>query len=262
MKLFKLFIVTLIILLSHKCLSLKVCLECERDMVGIICTFSDNVVSNSSLEITSVIASNGLSSDEIEKEEIVEIVVRKLTEFMPKKIGKHFKKIENLVIQSSDLKFINRSDFTVNNLTQLEVLSLFNNKIEAIPHDAFYDLPLLRHLDIEDNLITFLEPKLLTNSIHLHVFAAGSNLIEEIHENFFVNNHKLWKVLLNDNKIVDFRYNFTKRLDESQKIRYFDLERNPGYNCINAFDINHDEKIWTVRIELMKFQELIKSSCS
>jgi Leucine-rich repeat (LRR) protein len=262
MKLFKMLAVTLIILLSHKCSSLEVSVECERDMVGIICTFPDNAVSNSSLEITSVIVIDGMSSDEIENEDIVEIVVDKLSEFMPRNIGSHFKKIENLVIQSSDLKYINRSDFRDSNLTQLEVLSLFNNKIESIPHDAFYDLPLLRHLDIENNLISFLEPELLTNSINLHVFAAGSNLIEEIHENFFTNNHRLWKVMLNDNQIVDFRHNFMLHIDKSENLRYFDLERNPGYSCFCALHLGSKVEVLDVRVAVINFQGFINSNCS
>ncbi|KAL7012989.1 hypothetical protein ACKWTF_015131 [Chironomus riparius] len=251
----------LIILLSQSCLSHEISVECESDTVGIICIFPDNVVSNSRLEITFVITSNGLSSGEIESEAIVEFVVKNLTEFVPEKIGKHFKKIENLVIHSSALKFINRSDFA-DNLTQLEVLSLFNNKIETIPHDAFYDLPLLRHLDIENNLIKFLEPALLSHSIHLHVFAAGSNLIEEIHENFFAHNSKLWKVMLNDNQIVDFRHNFQKRINNSENIRYFDLQRNPGLECLKPLNLNMNEHVSSVRVKLFGFQYEIDDRCT
>lgn len=257
-----LFIPSLIIFLSvQNCLSLETSVECERDVVGIICLFTDNLVSDSRLEITSVIASNGLSNVEIENEEIVEFVVKNLTEFVPQKIGVNFKNIQNLVIHSSSLKFINRTDF-VDNLTQLEVLSLFNNKIESIPHDAFYELPLLRHLDIENNLITFLEPELLSNSIHLHVFAAGSNFIEEIHENFFANNTKLWKVMLNDNRIVDFRHNFQQRINESENLRYFDLQRNPGLHCLEPLRIKQDEETPTIRVTIMGFQNEIDDGCS
>ncbi|XP_070509281.1 SLIT and NTRK-like protein 4 [Chironomus tepperi] len=233
--------------------------ECDRDMIGIICKFINNNVSNSILEITSIITSNGMSHDEIENEEIVEIVVKNLTEFMPRKIGEKFKKIENLVIQSSSLKFINRTDF-LDNLTQLEVLSLFNNKIESIPHDAFYDLMLLRHLDIENNLIKFLEPNLLSNSIHLHVFAAGSNLIEIIHENFFENNPKLWKILLNDNNITEFRYNFKKRLD-LENLKYVYVHNNPGLHCVAPVDYDENQGYPNFRIALSDLQNKIDANC-
>lgn len=197
--------------------SLDVHLECAEDVVGITCHFPADIHAQTIV----VVSVNGTKCDA----DVVEIELRNVSRFMPKLLGQHFRLIENLIIRDSDLKDLQRLDFT-GNLWQLEVLSLFNNKIVTIAHDTFADLERLRHLDIENNLIKTLHPQLLANNVNLRTFLAGYNEIEEIDENFFGKNLKLWKVSLSENKIANFKFNIGKFKDHLKSLRYFSLGHN------------------------------------
>lgn len=228
--------------------ALETSLDCAPDIVGIVCKFPQNTTANNQSVLIKTVNGFGV---EINSSKIIEIELKSASNSVPQKLGEHFSGIENLIIHDSSLEHIQRSDF-VGSLLRLEVLNLFGNQIKSIPHDTFYDLLQLRHLDVENNFITFLHPQLLVHAANLSVFAAGYNEIEEIHENFFEKNPKLWKVWLNENKIKKFGFNFTEflvKFRNETNLRYINLSRNNG-SC----DILFSSKKIDVVDQLINFQ--------
>lgn len=248
---------SLITVSLSKITQLKLAIECDEDIVGIVCAFPGISEVNISLEISSVISRNRLSVDTINRSQVIEIKLRNVSKYLPQRIGDHFFGIENLIIHSSSLKYIKRSDF-VGSLRQLEVLSLFNNIIESIPHDTFHDLVHLRHLDIENNYLTSLHPQLLINAVNLRVFAASSNQIVYIPASLFENKPNLWKISLSGNKISSFMFDIDKNVNNSLNLRLLDLRHNQG-DCNLAFAYPQD--VTGLEYKIRIFQLDIESVC-
>lgn len=236
-----------LLLFSLSCRVTALELSCEDDIAGILCRFSTEF--GAGWKTVTVTSTAG--SIDFQSAEIVEIELKNVSSSMPDGLDRHFRAIETLIIHDSELKYIQRANF-IGSLTQLEVLSLFGNKIESIPQDAFYDLVDLRHLDVEDNFLVSLHPEMLARSSNLMVFAAGSNKLVEIHKNFFASCPKLWKVFLDGNQIENFEFD----VGSARSLSYLSLRGNRG-SCDLCFKNSVDRSV----LKLKMFQWEIEENC-
>jgi Leucine-rich repeat (LRR) protein len=149
-------------------------------------------------------------------------------------LGTFFTAIEHLTIHNSKLKYLHRFCFTSISV-HLVYLDLHHNEIESIPSDTFDDLRLLVFLQLTGNKLTSLnEPSFLSQLHNLHTFAANSNKITDIDENFLPLGVR-W-IYLAGNKIqrllVDFR--------RFEKLRAVDLRGNAG-SCNFLFNYHEGD---------------------
>jgi len=129
-----------------------------------------------------------------------------------------------LLIVVSELKYIERSKLA--KMPQLKVLNFYGNEIEHFDEDVFNDLRNLEMLAFVHNKIKILPSKLLWKLNNLNEFWSFYNPIEAIPANFFKNNQKLVKVLMQFGKIKKINVNF-KSLPN---LDFVDLRKN---ECID-----------------------------
>ncbi|KAG5668131.1 hypothetical protein PVAND_016083 [Polypedilum vanderplanki] len=233
-------------------------IKCNPDIVGIICSIQNFESESKDQKIIS-----SVRPIKHRKENIVEIALNNHSEYLPLNIGVHFRLIENLIIQSSSLKFLKRSDFQ--KLHKIEVLNFYNNKIESISNDAFHDLLNLRHIDLGKNRITELQAENFQFSIELRVLDLSENFIQEIPENLFVNKNKIFKINFNQNNVTNFFFNLRKNYTNFKNLLYFGLLGN-SENCDISFESKLlsngtiDEKV--LRINLEKFECDVCMKCT
>ncbi|KAG5668132.1 hypothetical protein PVAND_016084 [Polypedilum vanderplanki] len=240
--------------------AVPVSINCEKDaVVGIICHFATSTIEKG--HQTNITSTTPKYEDE--KIYFVEIALKNHSEHLPLDIGVHFEAIENLLIQFSSLKYLQRFHFET--IKKIEVLSLIYNEIESIPNDVFHDLENLRHVDLANNKIKSLSESLLSNSLNLIIFYAPNNEITEIPLDFFINNKKVRKIDFFNNKIEQFNVNVKKRFTEVMKsLTYFNLFGN-SKKCSLFYDAGNDtEKIVdnSKNFDLNYFQYEICDFCS
>jgi BspA type Leucine rich repeat region (6 copies) len=172
---------------------------------------------------------------------------REKTAYLPHGLDAFFVNIDQYYVMNSRLQYIFRKDFK--GFEKLIGLSLYRNRIEEVPEDAFYDLTELKMLSFFSNKIKEIPLTLFHNLRNLEYLSFAHNEISHIPSSIFQNCKKFQTIILHHNKIAaisaDFILNLPNLLD-------LYLERN---ECIDK-DFEFDQinpKNTTV--------ELINKSC-
>jgi Leucine-rich repeat (LRR) protein len=210
------------------------------------CISTELTSTTANTRITSIIDNTGNPSlSDVERVEIKYATVIFIPDF--KLVTKQLPKFNKLIINYSDLKFVERRQMA--SMPQLTDLSVAGNQIEDLPEDVFDDLVNLDTLDISDNQIKVLPPKLLWNMPKLKEFVARNNQIELIPRDFFKNNRELKHVWIDFNIITQIEVDFTLL----PKLSVLNLSRN---TCIS-------KDCFPCNIDLVRqFQQEINRNCA
>jgi Leucine rich repeat len=147
------------------------------------------------------------------------------TTYLPQGLGAFFTSIQELYVMSSELRYISRNYFK--GIEKLTSISFYNNKIEELPDDVFFDLTELRFLSLFINKIERIPLLLLRNSRKLEDISFRANFIEHVPSFVFENNKKLKGISFYENRIVMFSADLILNLPN---LGWLDLRENP---CID-----------------------------
>jgi Leucine-rich repeat (LRR) protein len=170
--------------------------------------------------VNSIKSKGSLSSTKLQssKEVILSYTDRNI-EILPSDIGKHFVNLNTFVAKSMGLRSVKRNNFE--NMKNLTVLNLGENKITKIEWNSFSELTYLEVLFLHGNKIQILSPFALNKLLALKSFNAEYNLIAKIDENFD-HNSQIEGIYLRGNKISKVKQDFTKL----KHLKVVDLSRN------------------------------------
>jgi hypothetical protein len=208
----------------------------------------------------------------------------KYPEYFPRHLAKALTGTITFTYTKTPLKLIKRNDLKDFG-AKLTILSLRNNKIEAIGYDAFYSLTNLTQLTISNNKLkmlpsnlfanapvfdslivgynelTELHPDLLKDCPQLTYFDADYNNIENLYENLFKNNPNMTIISMRHNKVKNIAINFKK----FEILNFIDFEGNVECD-IKYFTDYPDEsskegESTTIIGTIAKFQKKIEETC-
>ncbi|KAG5669322.1 hypothetical protein PVAND_017210 [Polypedilum vanderplanki] len=101
--------------------------------------------------------------------------------FVPKEIGKFFKKLTTLEITNANLIKIKQID--LQQFLKLKKLILNDNEIEIIEEELFESTPKLEYIDLSNNKISLIDPSAFSNLKNLQNLYLVNNTCE-----FFIKN--------------------------------------------------------------------------
>jgi Leucine-rich repeat (LRR) protein len=114
--------------------------------------------------------------------------------------GFHFPDLEYLTISSVELDTVQRKDF--NNLKKLKALDISHNNLKEIKSELFGDLKELIILDLSHNKIKNIDSAAFTQLEKIKEIRLNDNLLESLDYHFFKNNLNLYKVFIQQNRII------------------------------------------------------------
>lgn len=143
--------------------------------------------------------------------------------YLPKGIGKFFKNVQSLQVNDNlGTKLITRSNFE--NMTQLVELYFFDNQIELLNEDSFWDLPNLEIFQLQNNKIKEINDTLFDRNEKLWSVNIKSNkMLEILPKNLFKNNPYLREVILDDNRLKEIP---EKMFEKNIKLKYASMKSN------------------------------------
>lgn len=133
-------------------------------------------------------------------------------------------KLEELILFGNKIEKIESKTF--DDLISLKILSLSSNKIKLISENAFQNLKNLRQLRLDDNKLLAIWFD-LSPLAELLEFSISSNNISILQQNIFLHNKKLEYLWFRKNKI---EFIFHDVFDHLQELQYINLIENI---CIN-----------------------------
>lgn len=144
------------------------------------------------------------------------------TKFIPENLGSVFDLI-SFAMANTQLIEIKSNNFQ--GMQELQLLSLYGNKITVIPTNAFSTLMKLRMIGLGKNQIEELPQSLFDNNLNLEVILLWDNKIKFVASGLFDNLINLSIVYFERNVCIDKRYNGTGEMIQ--------LKNDLNNNCMN-----------------------------
>jgi Leucine rich repeat len=216
-------------------------LECKTELTSmILCHLPRTTNYNEVTRIAGIVSlkPRDLTVQSIQESQDVDIAGQSMTERMPLDLGSAFENMNSLAITRTGLKILQRSNFEM--MKKLRALNLYENVIESLPSDVFYELIGLEYLDIDGNQIEELHDDLLIYMPSLVVFRASHNRIEAVGAGFLRKNLNIREVHLSENRLKRVLVDFTP----FSQLVVVDLEGNVG-GCDFNYGYNDDDWIYS-----------------
>lgn len=125
--------------------------------------------------------------------------------FLPREIGERFPNLENFFVRDCGLEVLRNHYFQ--NMRNLRLLSLQNNKISSIESFAFQGLTKVEHLFFDNNLIETLDGKLFASMVNMEFLNLNNNKIKLLsHTTFKIPGGRLTDIYLRWNVCIDKEY--------------------------------------------------------
>lgn len=179
--------------------------------------------------------------------------------FLPNRIGKNFKNLETLVVNSGlGTKLIKRSNLL--NLEKLRGLHIYRNEIEILHFDTLWDLPVLGAFALINNKLNELDKRTFEKNGRLTRVNLSFNRLEFLPRHIFKANVLLNWVNLDENPIKSIATDFTAL----PNIKNIFLHNNA---CIDKCYSNGKTFIFICNSpkevsNLSEFQRQIKRNCT
>lgn len=199
---------------------INVTLSCQyySDTDVISCSVIDLDVQKEDVEIVW----NTLNAEAIKK--VVNLVFYNGSmAYLPNGFGKYLPNLKQMIVESNlNTKIIARSNFeNMNNLTNLII---YDNDIEVIDEESFWDLPNLETLHISYNRLSLLYDRLFEENQKLkHVRLKSNKLLETLPKHLFKQNLFLETVWLNDLSLKTIEKEI---FEQSKNLLVLNLELN------------------------------------
>lgn len=185
--------------------------------------------------------------EEVENVKVLELS-HQLVHFLPINLGSLFGNLTRLYASCCHLKELQRGNFT--GLKNLEFMSLWMNKLEAIPDNVFDDLINLKSLNLQANNIRRLPEYVFEKLTKLQNINLSRNHLRFIPADLFQFNINLEHISLNDNYVT---YVSPRLLSTLKKLKTATFLRNPA---INEEAIRQRDIVQLKAFIKMKFRDL------
>lgn len=155
------------------------------------------------IKISAVIGSQ--TDDKTEEDVTTACFYQQSVLFPPIGLSKVFPTMKSLIITSSSLKYLKRSDFQ--DLKEIVEIDFADNLIQDLQDDTFDDLVLLEMLLFQQNKLTRLPEGIFKNLLNLEYVVFLYNKIETLPEKLFRNNLNLRNIDFTENNLFNIAPN-------------------------------------------------------
>jgi Leucine-rich repeat (LRR) protein len=169
---------------------------------------------------------------ESEKELNASTKVLDLTGQQLKKLPQSLKKqsqLQVLILAHNKIEAVTAADFA--QLQQLEILDIHYNKISNLAENVFAELPKLQYLDFSDNNIEQLDSRIFAAQTELQTLSFSRNQIAFLDKNIFAALPNLQALYFAYNKVADLDANI---FAAQTKLEYLDF----SFNKVSQLDAN------------------------
>lgn len=145
--------------------------------------------------------------------------------FMPINLAKSLPKLEELIVERSQLTAIQRYDF--NGLTDLQLMSLRFNNLSSIGDGTFDELVRIEYLNLANNFITSLPSSIFSKLILLKTLILSNNLLQSLSGNILPKKNIIDQLRVEHNRLDMIECKIFKSLRKANVIEF------TGNNCID-----------------------------
>ena len=167
------------------------------------------------------------------------MIIKQMMEFFPLDFGELFPNIENLVVDSTELKQIGSKDFT--GMTNLKMMIIRMHKIETIERGAFDGCKNLEKLYMRFNEIESLPDGVFESLSKLKLINLSDNKLKVLKKNFFPVNNQLEEILFQNNRLQKIDATMFHLMTRSKILLSGNVCTHENYDNLKN---NDDSKFW------------------